>query len=147
LGPGRTAVAGRGFDRCCRDMASRGTSLHGQTDRASPHFRQAGRHRHRERAAAQRAAPAHPDLTESLEQQTAMSEVLRIISSSSGDLKPVFEAMLTSAMRICEAEFGNLWLYDGDGYRIQAMRGGPAALVEQWSNEPPRWGPDTGLGR
>src|SRR5262249_36846683 len=87
------------------------------------------------------------DLTESLEQQTAMSEVLQIISSSSGDLKPVFEAMLASAMRICEAQFGNLWLYDGDCYRVQAMRGGPPALVEQWSKGPVRWGKDTGLGR
>jgi two-component system, NtrC family, sensor kinase len=87
------------------------------------------------------------DLTESLEQQTATSEVLRVISSLSGDLKPVFDAMLASAMRICEAEFGNLWLYDGDCYRVQAMRGGPAALMEQWSKGPLRWGPDTGLGR
>jgi GAF domain-containing protein len=73
--------------------------------------------------------------------------VLQIISSSSGDLKPVFEAMLASAMRICEAQFGNLWLYDGDRYRVQAMQGGPPALVEQWSKGPVRWGKDTGLGR
>ena len=87
------------------------------------------------------------DLTEALEQQTAAAEVLRIISSSSGDLEPVFEAMLASAMRICDAQLGNMWLYDGDCYKVQAMRGAPPTLVEDWSKGPLRFGPDTGLGR
>ena len=84
---------------------------------------------------------------EALEQQTAISEILHIIARAPGDLSPVFEAMLASAMRICEAQFGNLWLYDGDAYRVQAMRGAPPNLVEQWSKGPLRWGPNTGLGR
>jgi nitrate/nitrite-specific signal transduction histidine kinase len=53
------------------------------------------------------------ELNESLERQAATSEVLRVISSSPGELEPVFETMLANAVRICEAKFGNLWLYDG----------------------------------
>jgi GAF domain-containing protein len=60
------------------------------------------------------------DLTESLEQQTATSEVLKVISSSPGELRPVFQAMLDSAMRICEAQFGHLSLCEGDSFRFAA---------------------------
>jgi GAF domain-containing protein len=76
------------------------------------------------------------DLTESLEQQTATSEVLKVISSSPGDLEPVFQAMLANATRLCGAEFANLLLRENEGYRITAMHGGPPAWQELRRREP-----------
>src|SRR4029079_10562218 len=70
------------------------------------------------------------DLTEALEQQTATSEVLRVISSSPGELEPVFDAMLENATRICEADFGILFISEGDGVRTGALHNAPPALVE-----------------
>jgi GAF domain-containing protein len=76
------------------------------------------------------------DLTESLEQHTATSEVLRIISSSPGDLEPVFKAMLANATRLCEAKFGNLLLREGDGFRGAATYGVPQEYGEWHQREP-----------
>jgi signal transduction histidine kinase len=76
------------------------------------------------------------ELSESLEQQTATSEVLQVISSSPGELEPVFEAMLENAVRICEAKFGNLFLYEEDAFRAVALHGAPSAYAEQWRQNP-----------
>jgi GAF domain-containing protein/anti-sigma regulatory factor (Ser/Thr protein kinase) len=87
------------------------------------------------------------DLTEALEQQTATSEVLSVISSSPGDLQPVFLAMLANAVRICEAKFGNLLLCESGGFRFVAMHGAPAAYREKFQGEIVRPGPKTPLAR
>jgi len=76
------------------------------------------------------------DLTESLEQQTATSEVLRVISSSPGELEPVFEAMLDNAVQICHANFGNLWLREGNSFRIVATKGASREYRETLFSEP-----------
>jgi two-component system, NtrC family, sensor kinase len=76
------------------------------------------------------------ELSESLEQQTAASQVLRVISSSPGELQPVFEAMLENATRICEAKFGNLFLREGDAFRAVAVHGPPTTYVEWYRREP-----------
>jgi signal transduction histidine kinase/HAMP domain-containing protein len=71
------------------------------------------------------------ELTESLEQQTAMSQVLSVISSSPGDLKPVFDSILANATRICQASFGNLELYENGTFRLGAMYNAPVAFAER----------------
>src|SRR6202040_3917941 len=70
------------------------------------------------------------ELRESLEQQTATSEVLQVISSSPGDLEPVFQAMLENATRICEAKFGVVFSFDGNKFHFEAQVGTPPELAE-----------------
>ena len=70
------------------------------------------------------------ELSESLEQQTATSEVLKVISGSPGELEPVFQTMLENATRICDAKFGTLFRYDGDVVHLAAQIGTPPALTE-----------------
>ena len=70
------------------------------------------------------------ELRESLQQQTATSEVLKVISSSPGALEPVFSAILENATRICEAKFGNLFLYEGGVFRTAALYGAQPAWAE-----------------
>jgi GAF domain-containing protein len=76
------------------------------------------------------------DLSESLEQQAATSEVLQVISSSPGDLKPVFERLLANATRLCGAQFWNLDLREGDGFRIAALHNAPTAYIEWRQRQP-----------
>jgi signal transduction histidine kinase len=87
------------------------------------------------------------DLGESLEQQTATSEVLSIISSSPGELAPVFDALLSNAVRICEAKFGVLSLWEADAFRVVALHNVPPAFAEFARRAPLRPGPDVPLGR
>jgi len=76
------------------------------------------------------------ELSESLEQQTATSEVLRVISSSPGDLKPVFDTMLANATRLCEAKFGTMFLREGDGFRNVCNIADPSSYTEWYHREP-----------
>jgi GAF domain-containing protein len=88
------------------------------------------------------------ELSEALEQQTAASEVLGIISRSPGELQPVFQAMLENAARICDANFGTLLLYEDGAYRMAAMHGAPPAWSEKRAREPTfRPGPSNALAR
>ena len=75
------------------------------------------------------------DLSEALEQQTATSEVLRVISSSPGELTPVFQTMLENATRICEAKFGVMWLCEDGRFRSVALHG-PTAHVDERRRDP-----------
>ena len=87
------------------------------------------------------------ELNEALEQQAATSEVLSVINSSPGDLKPVFEAMLENAVRLCEAKFGFMARYDGDAFHVMAQVGAAPAYAEFVSHGPMRTGPETILGQ
>ena len=86
------------------------------------------------------------DLSEALEQQTATAEVLRVISSSPGELEPVFNSMLENATRICEANFGIMYLYDDDFWRPVALLSVPPKFAEWLLAEPRRWVPKPVLG-
>ena len=87
------------------------------------------------------------DLTEALEQQTATSEVLGVISSSAGDLAPVFDAMLGKAMQLCSANFGVLNTYDGKAFHTAATYGLPPAYDEYRRSQPLDYGPGTAPAR
>ena len=87
------------------------------------------------------------DLTESLEQQTATSEVLQFISSSPGDLEPVFASILRSAARICDANFGNIFRWDGEALQLAATYNTPPAFFKLRSRSPLPANPNNPIGR
>jgi GAF domain-containing protein len=84
---------------------------------------------------------------EALEREKATAEVLRVISTSPGELEAVFQAMLENAIRICEASFGVLYRFEDGAWRAVAMLGVPPAFAEFWQRGPQRPGPRTALGR
>jgi signal transduction histidine kinase/HAMP domain-containing protein len=87
------------------------------------------------------------DLREALEQQTATGEVLRILSSSPTDLDPVFDTILENATRLCEAQLGALFLYDGQAFKTVALHGATQEFAAFLRRAPIRPGPSTGLAR
>src|SRR5262249_60529985 len=76
----------------------------------------------------------------------APADVLQVISSSPGELEPVFQAMLENAVRICQANFGNMYLREGDAFRLAALHNTPPALVEARRRSPFRPDPTTPFG-
>ena len=87
------------------------------------------------------------DLTEALEQQMATSEVLQVISSSPGDLEPVFATMLEKAVRICDATFGNIYRWDGEFLNLVGSHNTPPAFLEVRRRLRIRFGPKDPVGR
>src|SRR5882762_8463165 len=78
----------------------------------------------------------HDRVTELIEQQTAISEVLRAIANSPHDLQPIFDAILDSAKRLCRADMGSLRLFEESGLRLMAVRGDPFLVSQAWSSFP-----------
>jgi GAF domain-containing protein len=87
------------------------------------------------------------ELREALEHQNATSEVLRVISSYPGDPQPVFRAMLKNAVRLCDAEFGNIYHLDGEALHLVATKKAPPAFAEARRLTTARPGPKTPIGR
>jgi GAF domain-containing protein len=83
-------------------------------------------------------------LNEAIERENATAEVLRVISSSPGELEPVFQAMLANATRICEAKFGVLFRYDGDGAFHAAASLGVTAAYEESLRQRASFRPEAG---
>ena len=94
-----------------------------------------------------RVAVLTRELSQALEQQAATSEVLQVISSSPSELEPVFQAMLAHATRLCEANFGVLYRFDGHVFHAVALQNAVPALGDYLRREPPRPDPRNALGR
>ena len=107
-----------------------GSAVHREANQAGRDFRRSSGDRDREHPTVRGRAAALGELAESLERQTATSEVLEVISRSPGNLQLVLEAMLEKAVRICDAKFGNIYRWDGELLHLLAAHNTPPALVE-----------------
>ena len=87
------------------------------------------------------------ELHEAVEQQTATSEVLQVVSNSPGALQQVFDIMLEKAARVCDANFGNIYRWDGDALHLAATHNTPQAFAEARRRSPLRPDPNLPLGR
>src|SRR5215831_11113935 len=87
------------------------------------------------------------ELRESLQQQTATADVLRVISTSAGELQPVFQAILDNAVRICDAKFAVLYRYDGSAFHADALLNAPEAFAEELRRGPRHPTPESAIGR
>src|SRR5262245_63771887 len=102
---------------------------------------------HKLEARTRELAESRRHRSEAREQLAATSEVLGVISSSPSELKPVFDAMLASAVRICEAKFGNLYLHEGGALRVVASHNVPRAFAEARRRGPFRPAPGSAFGK
>ncbi|PWT92383.1 MAG: histidine kinase, partial [Proteobacteria bacterium] len=88
------------------------------------------------------------DLSDALDQQTAASQVLEVVSRCPGDLDVVFDGILANATRLCGAHLGTLFLCEGEQFRIRGLHGAPPDFADWWSHNPVvQPGPETALGR
>jgi class 3 adenylate cyclase len=110
-----------------------GKAVRGQRRKTLTHRKATKTGRRRSFAAGKEANAARltRERDEALEQQIATSEVLKVISSFPGELEPVFKAMLEKSTRICEANFGTMWLREGDVFRAVALHNAPSAYEER----------------
>src|SRR5262245_41466107 len=132
-------------------MKRRGISsqpVKGQRQRAQPEARKAAIASGSAHHSAEQFDRLKRERDEALEQQAATSEVLQVISSTPGDLEPLFQSILANAVRICEAKFGTLYRPEGDSVRCVAMHGVPKVFAEERRRVPViRPAPTTGLAR
>ena len=89
-------------------------------------------------------AECRAERDEALARETAMADVLRVINSSTGDLAPVFDAILEKGLHLCEAAFGTLWTFDGECFHAVVLRRVPAGFAEVLTQAPYR--PEAGSG-
>src|SRR5499426_2443122 len=128
---GESGLSAKGQRRQSRPKARKARTSRGSTDHSPEQFDRLKRER-----------------DEALEQLAATSEVLQVISSTPGDLEPVFESMLANAVRICGAKFGTLYRTEGDFVRCVAMHGVPKGFAEERRRVPViRPAPTTTLAR
>ena len=127
---------------------TRGKAVRAQRHKTLARAPKTGRHlKPSDADATEKIALLECRLSEALEQQTATSEVLKVIASSPGKLEPVFKSILENATRICDANFGLMYLYESDYWRPVAQILVPPKFSEWLFAERRPWGPETGLGR